>query len=259
MKGIILAGGAGSRLSPLTKVTNKHLLPIYNLPMIYYPIKTLTDTGIDDVLIVAGREHAERFIELLGSGSEFGADFTYKIQDEPKGIAHALGLAKRFSNGDNIAVILGDNIFENKFDFSDFREGSRIYLKRVPEAQRFGVARLRTEITSIYKDREYKLVEIIEKPDVTKMDNELIDRNGFGYAVSGLYLYSDDVFDKISCLSPSTRDELEITDLNNMYIKEEKMDHQIIDGFWSDAGTLESLYQSSSFIRSKSIDKRKLI
>ncbi len=256
MKGIILAGGTGSRLSPLTRVTNKHLLSIYNLPMIYYPIKTLTDAGIDDVLIVAGREHAERFIELLGSGSEFNTDFTYKIQDESKGIAHALGLAKRFANGDNVAVILGDNIFENKFDFSDFREGSRIYLKRVSDPQIFGVARLKTDIKSIYKERESKIIEIIEKPDITKIDNELIDKNGWGYATTGIYLYSSDVFDKISCLIPSNRGELEISDLNNMYIKEGRMDFEIITGFWSDMGTVESMYRASSFVRDKIILKK---
>lgn len=256
MKGIILAGGTGSRLSPLTRVTNKHLLPIYNLPMIYYPIRTLTDAGIDDILIITGREYAERFIELLGSGSEFDTDFTYKIQDDAKGIAHALRLAKRFVKEDNMAVILGDNIFEDRFDFSDFREGSRIYLKRVPDAQRFGVARLRIEIASIYKDIECKLIEIIEKPDMTKVDNELIDVNGFGYAVGGIYLYSNDVFDKISCLKPSARGELEITDLNNMYIKEGRMDFKIMTGFWSDAGTPESLYYTCSFIRNKIIQEK---
>jgi glucose-1-phosphate thymidylyltransferase len=222
MKGIILAGGTGSRLSPLTKVTNKHLLPIYNLPMIYYPIKTLTDAGIDDILIVAGREHAERFIELLGSGSEFNTDFTYKIQDGSKGIAHALGLAKRFANGDNVAVVLGDNIFENKFDFTYFKEGAKLFLKRVPDAHRFGVARVRYE---------------------------LIDNNGYGFVVTGLYLYDNNVFDFINSLKPSKRGEYEITDINNMYIKDGKMDYQIIDGFWSDAGTFESLYGTSSFIR----------
>lgn len=255
MKGIILAGGTGSRLSPLTRVTNKHLLPIYNLPMIYCPIKTLTGTGIDDVLIVAGREHAERFIELLGSGSEFNTDFTYKIQDESKGIAHALGLAKRFANGDNIAVVLGDNIFENKFDFSNFKEGAKLFLKRVPDAHRFGVARVRYNA----KEEKNKVVEIVEKPKFEETDNELIDNNGYGFVVTGLYLYDNNVFNFINSLKPSKRGEYEITDINNMYIKEGKMDHQIIDGFWSDAGTLESLYQSSSFIRSKSIDKKKLI
>lgn len=251
MKGIILAGGTGSRLSPLTRVTNKHLLPIYNLPMIYYPLNILIDSKIKDIMIIVGREHAERFMELMGSGTEFGVDLTYKIQDEAAGIGQALGLCKRFANGDNVAVILGDNIFENKFDFSNFKEGAKLFLKRVPDAHRFGVARV------IYnaKEEKNKVVEIVEKPKFEETDNELIDNNGYGFVVTGLYLYDNNVFNFINSLKPSKRGEYEITDINNMYIKEGKMDHQIIDGFWSDAGTLESLYQSSSFIRSKSIDK----
>lgn len=249
MKGIILAGGTGSRLSPLTKVTNKHLLPIYNLPMIYHPIKTLTDANIDDILIIAGREHAERFIELLGSGSEFNADFTYKIQDEAKGIADAIRLTKRFVGEDNFVAILADNIFENKFDFSDFKEGAKLFLKRVPDAHRFGVARF------IYnaKEEKNKVIEIVEKPKFEETDNELIDKNGFGFVVTGLYLYDNNVFNFINSLKPSKRGEYEITDVNNMYIKEGKIDHQVIDGFWSDAGTMESLYHASTFVRNKTI------
>lgn len=254
MKGIILAGGSGSRLSPLTKVTNKHLLAVYNKPMIFYPLNTLITAGISDIMIVSGKGHAGHILELLGDGSDFGVTLSYTIQEKPAGIAQALSLTKRFTNKDKIAVILADNIFEDEFDFTDFREGSRVYLKKVQDPQRFGVARLRTEITSIYKNREDKIVEIIEKPKVDTTDNGLIDKNGYGYAVSGIYLYSDDVFDKINCLKPSTRGELEITDLNNMYIKEEKMDFEIIDGFWSDMGTYESLYRASEFIRSKEIE-----
>ncbi len=255
MKGIILAGGTGSRLSPLTRVTNKHLLPIWNKPMIYYPLNILIDSKIKDIMIIVGREHAERFMELMGSGSEFGVDLTYKIQDEAAGIGQALGLCKRFANGDNVAVILGDNIFENKFDFSNFKEGAKLFLKRVPDAHRFGVARVRYNA----KEEKNNVVEIVEKPKFEETDNELIDNNGYGFVVTGLYLYDNNVFNFINSLKPSKRGEYEITDINNMYIKEGKMDHQIIDGFWSDAGTLESLYQSSSFIRSKSINKKKLI
>lgn len=251
MKGIILAGGTGSRLSPLTKVTNKHLLPLYNLPMIYYPIKTLTDAGINDILIIVGREYAERFIELLGSGSEFNTDFTYKIQDDAKGIAHALILAKRFANGDNIAVILGDNIFENTFDFKDFKEGAKIFLKRVPDAHRFGTARIRYD----EKKEKNKVIEIVEKPKFEETDNELIDKYGYGFAVTGLYLYDNNVFGIIDGLVPSDRGELEITDVNNWYIKQEKMDHEIVNNFWSDAGTFESLYRTGSFIRDNTIKR----
>lgn len=256
IRGIILAGGSGSRLSPLTKVTNKHLLPIYHKPMIYYPLQTLIDADIEEIMIVSGRGHTGHILELLGDGSEFGVTLSYTVQEKSGGIAQALGLCKRFSNKDNVAVILGDNIFEDKFDFSNFREGARLFLKKVQDPQRYGVARIITTISSIYKDREDKLIEIIEKPDISKADNELIDNGGWGYAVTGIYLYSYDVFDKISCLTPSLRGELEITDINNMYIKEGKIDYQIIEGFWSDAGTMESLYNASSFIRNREIENR---
>lgn len=251
-KGIVLAGGSGNRLWPLTRVLNKHLIPVYNYPMIYYPIKTLTDAHIDDILIVTGREHAERFIELLGSGSEFNIDFTYKIQDDAKGIAHALRLAKRFANGDSVAVILGDNIFEDKFDFSTFREGARIFIKRISDPQRFGVARIRYNV----KEEKSKVIEVVEKPKFGDTDNELIDKNGWGFAVTGLYLYDSRVFDIISCLKPSERGELEISDVNNTYIKEERMDYDIVKGFWSDAGTFSSLFKASEFVKDSYKNKR---
>lgn len=238
MKGIILAGGSGSRLSPLTKVTNKHLLAIYNKPMIFYPLNTLIDAGITEIMIVSGKWHVGHILELLGDGSEFNVQLNYTIQEKAYGIAQALSLCKRFANKDNVAVILGDNIFENKFDFSDFREGVRVYLKEVPDPERFGVARIDNG----------GLIEIIEKP-----------RNwsgGSGFAVTGLYLYDNTVFDKISCLKFSDRGELEITDLNNIYITEKRMDYQIIEGFWSDAGTMESLYRASSFVRDKIIQEK---
>lgn len=253
-KGIILAGGSGTRLQPLTLVTNKHLLPIWNMPMVYYPLNTLISSGISEIMIVAGKGHAGSFLELLGDGSEFGVNLSYTVQEKLAGIAHALSLCKRFANKDNIAVILGDNIFEDKFNFSNFREGCKLFLKRVQDPQRFGVARIRENITSIYKNREDKLTEIIEKPKIDIVDNELIDKNGFGYAVTGLYIYDNTVFDKISCLRPSNRGELEITDINNWYIKEDKMDYDIVNGFWSDAGTFSSLFKASEFVRSKEIE-----
>lgn len=254
MKGIILAGGSGSRLSPLTKVTNKHLLAVYNKPMIFYPLNTLITAGISDIMIVSGKWHSGHILELLGDGSDFGANLSYSIQEKPAGIAQALSLTKRFANKDKIAVILGDNIFEDEFDFTDFREGTRVYLKIVQDPQRYGVARLRTEIKSIYKEYDSRLIEIVEKPDITKIDNELIDKFGWGHAVTGLYLYDNTVFDKINCLRPSNRGELEITDLNNLYIKEERMDFEIINNFWSDAGTFESLFKASEFIRNKELN-----
>ncbi len=250
--GIILAGGTGSRLLPLTKLINKHLLPVYNLPMIYYPLSTMINSNIEDIMIVSGREHAGQFLQILGSGKDFGINLSYAVQENSGGIAQALGMCKRFAKGDNIAVILGDNIFEDIFDFSDFREGAKLYLKRVSDPQRFGVARLRKDVKSVYKDIYNRLIEIIEKPDMTKIDNELIDKNGYGFAVTGLYLYDSSVFDKIDCLKPSNRGELEISDLNNMYIKDGKMDHEMVNGFWSDAGTFSSLFKAAEFAKSKS-------
>lgn len=244
MKGVILAGGSGSRLSPLTKVTNKHLLAVYNKPMIYYPLGTLINAGIKEIMIVSGKGHAGHILELLGDGNEFGVSLSYAIQENSGGIAQALGLTKRFSNKDNIAVVLGDNIFEDIFDFSNFREGARVYLKMVSDPQRFGVARIMTT-----KFDETRIIEIVEKPDITKVDNGLIDKGGWGLAVTGLYLYDNTVYDKISYLKPSNRGELEISDLNNMYIKDGKIDYEIINGFWSDAGTFSSLFKSSEFVR----------
>lgn len=248
MLGIILAGGTGKRLWPLTELTNKHLLPIYNQHMIMYPLNTLIKSGIKDIMIVSGREHAGQFLQLLGSGRDLGINLSYSVQEDSGGIAQALGMCRRFADRNNVVVILGDNIFQDTFDFSNFREGAMIYLKRVSDPQRFGVARIRKS-----KLDENVIIEIIEKPDITKVDNELIDKGGWGYIVSGLYIYDDTVFDKISCLKPSTRGELEITDLNNIYIKEGRMDYQIVEGFWSDAGTPETLYKSSEFIRNNQL------
>lgn len=229
MNGIILAGGTGSRLGDLTMVTNKHLLPVYNEPMIYYPIKTLINAGIDEIMIVSGRSHAGHFIELLGSGEELGINLSYTVQESPSGIAGALALCEKFANDDNIVVILGDNIYEDKFDFSDFREGARVYLKEVPDPERFGVAKIQND----------KLIFIEEKPKISPSN----------LAVTGLYIYDNNVFDIINCLRPSLRGELEISDVNNQYIKDGKIDYKIIKGFWSDAGTFSSLFRASEFIR----------
>lgn len=242
MKGVILAGGNGTRLHPLTKVTNKHLLPVYNKPMIYYPLQTLIKSGIDEIMIVSGKGHAGHFLELLGSGEELNIKLSYAVQDKAKGIAHALGLCKWFVDEHNIACILGDNIFEQKFDFSNFREGGRVYLKRVENPERFGVAKFDIKnipLSDIREKEEWILREIIEKPKIHISQ----------YAVTGLYLYDSNVFDIISCLKPSHRGEIEITDVNNFYLKEGKMNYEIVTGFWSDAGTFESLYKASSFVR----------
>lgn len=230
MKGIILAGGSGSRLYPLTKVTNKHLLPIYNRPMIYYPLYTLIEAGIDEIMIVSGKGHAGHFLELLGSGSEFGVRLTYEIQDEAGGIAQALGLAKKWSKSENVAVILGDNIFEDSMKkvVEAYESGAMIFLKEVHNANRFGVA-------EIFGD---KILGIEEKPDIPKSN----------FAVTGMYLYDSEVFDIIKTLKPSSRGEIEITDVNNSYIENGKMRYSILKGFWSDAGTFNSLLHASNLI-----------
>lgn len=231
MKGIVLAGGTGSRLLPLTKVTNKHLLPIYNKPMIYYPIETLTSMGIKEILIVSGPGHAGHFLNLLGSGKEFNAKFSYAIQEEAGGIAQALGLAEDFADEEPITVILGDNIFEEKFDLKEYSSGAMLFLKKVPDPQRFGVAEVKDD----------KIISIEEKPKEPKSD----------YAVTGLYVYDSEVFDIIKTLKPSNRGELEITDVNNAYLKKNKLNANFIKGYWTDAGTFESLIRANNLVRNK--------
>jgi len=235
MKGIILAGGTGSRLYPLTKVTNKHLLPVYDKPMIYYPLQTLIDAGIDDIMIVSGKGHAGHFLELLGSGAEFGVRLTYEIQDEAGGIAQALALAGDFADDDNVTVILGDNIFQDsvKDALQLFEIGAHIFLKKVPDAGRFGVAEV--------DERSRQVLGIEEKPDVPKSD----------YAVTGLYVYDSSVFEIIRTLKPSGRGELEITDVNNEYIRQGSMKYSVVDGHWSDAGTFDSLLRAGLMMQNK--------
>lgn len=235
MKGVILAGGTGSRLYPLTKVTNKHLLPVYDKPMIYYPLQTLIDAGIKDIMIVSGRGHAGHFLELLGSGCEFGAKFTYEIQEKAGGIAQALGLAQDFADNDNVIVILGDNIFQEniKVAVQSFENGAHIFLKSVKDAHRFGVA-------EVDKNNGHVL-GIEEKPAQPKSD----------LAVTGLYIYSNDVFDVVKNLQPSGRGELEITDVNNYYIHKDAMKFTMLDGYWSDAGTFDSLLRAGAMVREK--------
>jgi glucose-1-phosphate thymidylyltransferase len=227
MKGIILAGGTGSRLFPLTKVTNKHLLPVYDKPMICYPLNTLIDAGIDDIMIVSGRGHVGHFLELLGSGSELGVRLSYEIQDGAGGIAQALGLARRWAADDAVTVILGDNIFEDciKDAVQSFKSGARIFLKEVPDAQRFGVAEV----------SDNRIIGIEEKPKHPKTN----------LAVTGLYIYDPAVFGIINELKPSGRGELEITDVNNAYVHKGTMTFSLLSGFWSDAGTFDSLLHAS--------------
>ena len=231
MRGIILAGGTGSRLHPLTKVTNKHLLPVANNLMVSYPLHTFLKAGIKDILIITGKENCGDFMRLLGSGAEYHCHFTYRIQDEAGGIAHALSLAEDFARGEPIAVILGDNYFEETMDFSTFLGGARIFLKEVKDAERFGVAEVSGD----------RVTRIEEKPAQPKSN----------FAVTGLYVYDSRVFDIVKTLTPSHRGELEITDVNNAYIQEGKMSFTLLQGFWSDMGTHKSLLRSAQFIAAK--------
>ena len=233
IKGVILAGGTATRLFPLTKVTNKHLLPIGRKPMIYYPIEKLTGSGIKDILIVTGLNHMGDVVNLLGSGRDFGCRFTYKVQDEAGGIAQALGLAENFAGGDHVAVILGDNIFQDSLNpyiekYLESGEGAHILLKPVHDPQRFGVAEVEGE----------KVLSIDEKPENPKSD----------LAVTGIYFYDSAVYNIIKTLKPSGRGELEITDVNNEYIRKGTMCWGQMNGWWSDAGTFESLAYVNSLV-----------
>jgi len=234
MKGVVLAGGTGSRLFPLTKITNKHLLPVYDKPMIFYPIQMLVDAGITDILVVTGGRNAGDFLRLLANGREFGLkhlDFTY--QEGEGGIAEALGLAEHFADGRKICVILGDNIIEGNIGAAvdDFRQqprGAKILLREVPDAERFGVAEI----------EDGRIVGIEEKPTRPKSN----------YAVTGIYMYDETVFDKVRTLVPSRRGELEITDVNNAYIADGTMTFAHLEGWWTDAGTFESLLRASNLV-----------
>jgi len=234
MKGVILAGGLGTRLYPLTKVTNKHLLPVYDKPMIYYPIQTLINAGIDDILIVTGGNNAGDFLKLLGNGKEFGLrHINYTYQEGEGGIAEALRLAEFFSSGEKICVVLGDNIIEKNIrraveNFRRQKEGAKILLKEVPDPQRFGVAELKGD----------RIARIEEKPKKPKSQ----------YAVIGIYLFDQEVFNIIKTLKPSDRGELEITDVNNRYIEKRLMTWDILEGWWTDAGTFESLLRANQLV-----------
>ena len=223
LKGVILAGGTGSRLYPLTKVTNKHLLPVGNKPMIFHPIEKLTGLGIQDILIVTGTEHMGDVVNLLGSGAEYNCRFTYKVQDQAGGIAQALGLADNFSGKDPIVVNLCDNIFEDDLTTAARTytgNGAMILLKQVPDPQRYGVALLDGD----------KVIEIQEKPENPPTS----------FAVTGVYFYDSRVFSAIRDLKPSRRGELEITDVNNYYIRQNQMSSALLEGWWTDAGTPDS-------------------
>jgi len=241
MKGVVLAGGTGSRLSPLTRVTNKHLLPVYDKPMVYYPIQTLVNAGIQEILLVTGGKNAGEFLRLLGNGRDFGLKhINYTYQEGEGGIADALGLAEHFADGKPVCVVLGDNIIENNVrhaveNFKKQSHGAKILLKEVQDAERFGVAEV----------RDNRVVSIEEKPRNPKSN----------YAVIGVYLYDGTVFQKIRRLKPSGRGELEITDVNNFYLEEGNLTYEILDGWWTDAGTFESLLRANNLVAETGANK----
>ena len=239
MKGVVLAGGTGSRLYPLTRVTNKHLLPVYDKPMIYYPLQTLVDAGIEDILIVTGGNSAGDFLRLLRNGKDFGLrQLNFAYQEGEGGIADALRLAEAFVDGERVCVILGDNIIEGgiraaKEKFERQEQGGMILLREVPDPARFGVPAFDNG----------RIVRIDEKPNAP----------GSPYAVIGIYFYDQTVFDRIRTLKPSGRREYEITDVNNSYLSDDQLTHEILDGWWTDAGTFESLWRASSLVREKAL------
>jgi glucose-1-phosphate thymidylyltransferase len=241
MRGVVLAGGTGSRLNPLTRVTNKHLLPVYDKPMVYYPIQTLVNAGIQEILLVTGGKNAGEFLRLLGNGRDFGLKhINYTYQEGEGGIAEALGLAEHFADGKPVCVVLGDNIIENNVrhaveNFKRQRNGAKILLKEVQDAERFGVAEICGN----------RVVSIEEKPRNPKSN----------YAVIGIYLYDATVFEKIRQLKPSGRGELEITDVNNFYLEEGNLTYEVLDGWWTDAGTFESLLRANNLVAETGANK----
>ncbi len=241
MKGVILAGGLGTRLMPLTRVTNKHLLPVYDCPMIYYPVRCLVNAGIDDIMIVTGGNNAGDFLMLLGNGKEFGLKhLNYTYQEGEGGIAEALGLTEHFAEGERVCVVLGDNIIEKNIraaveDFGEQKGGAKILLKKVPDPERFGVPVLDGK----------RIVRIEEKPA----------KPASGYAVTGIYMYDNTVFDIVKTLKPSARGELEITDVNNAYIESGNMTWSELDGWWTDAGTFASLLHANQLVADTGANK----
>lgn len=236
MKGIILAGGSGSRLHPLTKVTSKQLLPVYNQPMIYFPLQTLLSAGIKDILIIIAPDHSGDFVNLLGSGKQFGARFAYEVQDKPEGLAQSFLIGSDFIGKDSCAMILGDNIFTHDFSSAvkSFEKGAKIFVKQVPDAQRFGVVEF---------DKNNKVISIEEKPKNPKSN----------YAQAGFYIFDNRVVEFAGNLKPSKRGELEIVDLNNIYLKKGELQAEVLIGEWIDAGTFESLYKAATVVRESNL------
>lgn len=234
LKGLLLCGGLGTRVSNLTRLYNKHLIPVYDHPMVYYPLHTLINSGIKDIMLITGPEHCGLFLQYLGDGSEFGVDITYKAQMEPAGISHAISIARDFLRDDPFAVCLGDNFFQDSFkaEVSSFKEGANIFVRAVDNPQHFGVAVL---------DSEGKVIGIEEKPKHPKSN----------LAVTGFYLYDSQFFGIFKELTPSARGEYEITDVNNWYIEHSLMDAHIVQGFWHDLGFYDSILRTANFIRKR--------
>jgi len=230
MKGIILAGGGGTRLSPLTKVTSKQLLPIYNKPMVFYPLNTLLRAGIQEILIIVSPDHPGDFLKLLGSGKEFGAKFTYEIQDKAEGIAQAFLIGRDFIGNDSVTLILGDNVFEDNFSkaIKNFRSGGHVFAKKVSDPERFGVIKF---------DKRGKALQIVEKPKQFLSE----------FALTGMYIYDNRVSGIVKNLKPSARGELEVTDVADWYLKKGELKVDIVKGEWIDAGTFESLLKASNW------------
>jgi glucose-1-phosphate thymidylyltransferase len=234
MKGIILSGGSATRLRPCTKVTSKQLLPVYNRPMIYYPLNTLIKAGIKDILIIVAPEQAGHYLNLLGSGKDFGVKFSYEVQDKPEGLAQAFIIGERFIDEDSVCMILGDNIFEDDFseDIKNFKSGAKVFAKKVPDPQRFGVVEF---------DENNKAKSIEEKPENPKSN----------YCVTGLYVYDNQVVNIAKNLKPSARGELEITDVNKTYLEKGQLDVAMVEGAWIDAGTFDSLLEAQILAKEK--------
>jgi len=234
MKGIILAGGKATRLRPLTSITSKQLLPVYDKPMIYYPIETLIKAGITDILIIIAPDYSGHFLNLLGDGREFGASFSYAVQKEPKGLADAFIIGADFIGNDDVTMILGDNIFEQDFskEIQDFNGGAMVFAKQVEDPERFGVVEF---------DQDMKAISIEEKPEKPRSN----------YAVVGLYTYDNRIVEFAKNLAPSPRGEIEITDLNNIYLKNGEMKVNIFDSLWEDAGTFDSLLRVANIMAEK--------
>lgn len=241
MKGVVLAGGIGSRLQPLTRITNKHLLPVYNLPMIYYPIQALVNVGVSEIMIVTGGHSAGDFLRLLANGKDFGLrQLNYAYQEGEGGIADALRLAEHFADNGSVCVVLGDNIIENNFldaaeQFHKQKGGAHILLKEVPDPERFGCPEIANG----------KILRIEEKPKQPKSR----------YAVTGIYMYDNSVFSKIRTLKPSGRGELEVTDINNLYLQEGTLSYSILEGWWTDAGTFDSLRHATNLVAQTGANK----